>query len=415
MLQDDKMLKALETVSLGYTLGTVSVDVLMKACENYKNLVSFDDGIDYQILVSKSLFDSLNGVDPDKEVEKAIIPGQTKVIDGVMYIYSATAPGSQTPYAWHVVKKGAKTGKQICRGSKMSSTETDRSQKFINELFPKDLSSLKTINSNIGGSTGAKLVQDVKGAQYILKKNPNNNGHVRSEYLTNQLYDLMGIRVPDYELYDENGDAVLLSKFIPMCKTASMADYGKLAEGFIADTLLANWDVYKNDNCLRDPSGKNYRVDNGGALDYKAQGCKKTFDEDVLSTFNGMVKHNPDVYAKLTVADIKKQIADIKARRNEIVGFLEESGQPVLATIMSKRIANLDKILSQFRTVEEIASGKVVARKLKPAKEMYRQLTEKELKDVWDSQTGGDAYSKLTYKGALGWDLLWARKNSLML
>ena len=403
---DTKKLKALETVSLAYAMGTVSSDILIKAYEKYKNATSFDDGIDYQILVSKSLIDSLNGIEVDPEINKAIIPGTHKVIDGIMYVYSPTAPGSKQPYDWHVVKKGSKTGKPIGLGSKLTDKEVESHQKFINELFPKDLDTLKTVNVSIGGSTGAKLVQDVNGNQYVLKKNPKNNGHVKSEYLANQLYDLLGVKVPDYELYDESGDAVLLSKFIPMCKPASLSDYPKMAEGFIADVLLANWDVYQNDNCLRDPAGRIIRVDNGGSLTYRAQGGTKPFDGDILKSFNGMVQNNPSVYQYLTPDDIQKQIKSIQARKEDIVNFLKESGEDVLADIMAKRIDGLPKIMKQLQRIEDIASMPIVPRKLKSSKEMYRDLTEDELKELWKNQSGNDAYGKLSRKGDNGWELL---------
>lgn len=407
MFNEKQMLKALETVSLGYASGTVSADILIKACETYKNLVGFDDGFDYQVLVSKSLFDQINGVTPDAEISKAILPGQTKVVDGIMYIYSPTKSGSKVQYDWHVVKKGGKTKRDIGRGSKLSAKEEEEAQKFINELFPKDLSSLKTVNTSVGGSTGAKLVEDANGAQYIMKKGGNtNSGHVRAEYLTNQLYDLLGIKVPDYELYDDNGDVTLLSKFIPMCKTPTVKDYAKMAEGFIADCLLNNWDVYQNDNCLVDAAGRIIRVDNGGALDYRAQGSHKTFDDNVLKTFNSMCQYNASVYQTLTPDAINKQIEAIQKRKDDIVNFLKESGKDSLADVMEKRIDNLSKISKQLQGTQDITAIPIKPRTLKDAKEMYRDLSEEELKELWKKQSGSSAYSKMTRKGKLGWELL---------
>ena len=47
-------------------------------------------------MVSKSLFDQLNDIPQDKKIAKAIVPGQTKYANGVLYIYSATKSGSKT-------------------------------------------------------------------------------------------------------------------------------------------------------------------------------------------------------------------------------------------------------------------------------------------------------------------------------
>lgn len=242
----NKLLKALETFALAYNEGKCSVDSLIKACSNYKNKIGFVEDLDYDIKVSKSCFDYINGVEQDKEIAKAIVPGQTKVIDGVLYVYSATKTGSKTEYNWHVVRKGTKAKQAVGRSGKLTDAQIKGKQKYVNDLFPNDLSKLKVVKT-LGGSTGAQLVEDSDGNQYVLKKGTNtNSGHVKSEYLTNQLYNVMGLRTPDYELYEDNGETILLSRFIqgthaPM----GSSDYAKLAEGFMADILLANWDVYQ--------------------------------------------------------------------------------------------------------------------------------------------------------------------------
>ena len=402
-----KLYKALESIALGYSEGSVSVDVLIKACDNYKLKTDFEDDFDYQIIVAKSCFDCLNGVEPDKELNKAIMPGQTRVIDGVMYIYSPTKVGSRVEYDWHVVQRGTKTGKDVGRGSKLDSEKIDDKQKFVNSLFPKDLSSLKPTGQNIGGSTGAQLMEDVNGNKYIVKRGKNtNNGHVQSEYLTNQLYDILGLRVPDYELYDDNGEAVILSKFIPMCKTPGLKDHKAMAQGFIADCLLANWDVYQNDNCLVDPAGRIIRVDNGGCLDYRARGTKKTFDDDILGTFKSMIQYNQSVYSTLDDADIKKQIQEIRSKKDDIVAFLKESGQDAMADIIEKRIDGLSKIEKYLNANQSLTSIPILPRTLKSEDEMYRELSEEELEQIWNDAQGRNGYAKLLNKGAQGWELL---------
>jgi hypothetical protein len=409
-MKKDVLLKALQSVALGYSEGNLSVDKLIKACEVYKQKTDFEDNYDYQIMVAKSLFDSINGNIQDLDIAKAILPGQTKVVDGVMYIYSPTAPGSKQPYDWHVVKKGSKTGKEIGGGAKLSDKQAEEKQAAVNELFPLDPNSLTVVNAGIGGSTGAQLVEDAQGNRYIRKVGTNtNNGHVRSEYLTNQLYGILGLRTPDYELYEEkdaqgNDLAVLLSRFIPMAKQPTQQDYAELAKGFIVDTLLANWDVYMNDNCLKDSAGVIYRVDNGGALDYRAQGSKKPFDGDIASTFKGMVYHNPNVYQTLSNDDILAQIQDLRSKKQQIVDFLVESGEDALAIIIEERINNLkdiENILANQASIEDI---KIQPRTLNP--NMYDEFTEEELQEFFDNAQGSDAYGKLMHRGKYGWELL---------
>ena len=66
-------------------------------------------------------------------------------------------------------------------------------------------------------------------------------------------------------MYDEGqNEKVLLSTYERGLKIPTTADYKKMADGFILDVLLANWDVYRNDNCLVDAAGNIHRIDNGG-------------------------------------------------------------------------------------------------------------------------------------------------------
>ena len=111
----------------------------------------------------------------------------------------------------------------------MDNAKITAKQKYINDLFPNDLSTLKEIKT-LGGSTGAKLVEDNDGNQYVLKRGKNTNSdHVRAEYLSNQLYGVLGLRTPDYELYEDNGEAVLLSRFIQGTHVPNIRDFDKMA------------------------------------------------------------------------------------------------------------------------------------------------------------------------------------------
>ncbi len=47
----NKNRKALETIALGHSQGVVSIDVLIKACENYKFQNKIYDDFDYSVAV----------------------------------------------------------------------------------------------------------------------------------------------------------------------------------------------------------------------------------------------------------------------------------------------------------------------------------------------------------------------------
>lgn len=415
----DELTKALEVLAVGNADGYVSNDVLIKACNEYKIKKGLVDDLDYEIKVSKTLFDAINGVKPDEKICKAIVPGQTKVVDGIMYIYSATKSGSKNQYDWHVVRKGAKTNQPIGRGSKLTNQQIDAKQKFVNELFPKDLSSLKVIKQ-LNGSTHPELVEDIDGNQFVMKKSGNTNkDHVKSEYLANQLYNILGQRTPDFELYDDNGNTIVLSRFIQGAHSPHQSDWGKMAEGFISDVILANWDVYQNDNCMVDAAGRIIRCDNGGSLKYRAQGAIKTnppFNGDVLATYKSMRKYNPGISNLLTDDELVAQIDAALAKKDDIVNYLKYSGEDDLAKILGERIDNLTKIKDEItleaarkQAILQARMGKIAPRKLKSKADMYKELDDKTLEDIWKnalSNNGGNAHRALISTGSDGWDLL---------
>lgn len=398
-MDNDNLLKSLQTIAFGHSEGFVSVDKLRMACEAYKRKTNFDDGYRYQLIISKSIHDQLNGIEQDEELCKAIIPGDTKVIDGILYVWSKTKAGSQTQYAWHVANKGSVTGMNIGKGSTLTAQKIADLEKQVNELFPADLKSLKAVGA-AGGSTGAQLVDDAKGNRYILKKGTNhntNNEHVINEYLANQLYSIAGVKVPSYQLYDDNGTACLLSKFIYGARNFNSKDFSKLKDYFLIDCLFANWDAYANtDNCLIDSKGNVIHVDNGGTLNFRAHGAQKTFDGNIYDTYSAMKVHNPKIANLLTDDDLRKQIADLRKKKGDLINYLKEVGENNLAKTIEQRIDNLSDIENEIDAKNKINNRKVLPRKLKSKQEMYREFTQQELDDLWNKLKGNDGIDKVT-------------------
>lgn len=148
-----------------------------------------------------------------------------------------------------------------------------------------DLDELAVVKS-LGGSTGAELVKDSEGRLFV-RKHGKNAAHLREEALADQLYTKLGVPVPKSQLFETKTGPVKLAQFIegktlqeflasasPAKKKAALA---AAAEHFGADALLGNWDVggLNLDNLLVDAQGKVWRIDNGGALRFRAQGAPK--------------------------------------------------------------------------------------------------------------------------------------------
>lgn len=164
--------------------------------------------------------------------------------------------------------------------------------------FPsdKEVEDLKTVQS-LGGSTGAELVTDAKGNKWVRKYGGSSGGnqaeHVLNEVNADNFYRAMGINVPECKIrHTESGDPVKLAHYIEngqqlsqWWSKASDAQRDKmrkkLKEGLAADILTGNWDVIGlgADNILVDENGEPWRIDNGGALGFRAQGAKKSAEE----------------------------------------------------------------------------------------------------------------------------------------
>lgn len=402
----DELRKALDVFALRNAEGEISDAVLEKACEAYKaRSEDFADDYSYNLYVAKSVYDHIHGIDQDPEIAKAIMPGQTKVVNGVVYIWTLT-PNAKTTYDWRVYKTA--NGQPIGKGAFRSKAILAQEERQLNEMFPADPSDL-TYVQDLGGSTGAKLMKDSKGREFVVKSSKNTSrGHVAAEYYAAQVYDLLGLDTPEYEMYDDGTDLTLISPYMRGMSEPQAKDYDAMAKGFAVDAFLANWDIYQNDNCLVDAAGKVYRVDNGGTFDYRAQGANKPFNSQI--DWDGMVRYNPQIVANLTPRDFINQIDALKARKDEVLAFFDAgklASKPKVRAIIEARFKDLDRIRGQYEVELQRQQRKVAPRTLKPDAEMYREFTDDELTEIYSSVSGTSAADKLTNtNNQVGWEML---------
>jgi 2'-5' RNA ligase len=197
-------------------------------------------------------------------------------------------------------------------------------------------------------------------------KKPKTKSHGNNEALANALYEEAGVAVPEVDFHQ---DGKLYSKVV--AGQQDMADHlddqgwmDKVRRNFAVDAWLGNRDVFgmTYDNIITDGNGTPWRIDNGGALLYRAMGEKKTdFGSKVteLDTFRqgkkakifgaGMFKTqeidgaervlaiSPGQIDELVAAhNLPKSLADtLKARRAYIADYygltLPEKTQPAEA------------------------------------------------------------------------------------
>jgi len=224
--------------------------------------------------------------------------------------------------------------------------------------LPTDTAGLSTIK-NLGGSTGAVLVQDKAGAQFVMKKGAG-AVHIREEALADDLYAALGVDVPEHTLIDAPGGPVKISRFIdgtPLSKLRGAkrtAAVTRLREGFSTDAFLANHDVIglDEDNILVDKVGKVWRIDNGGVLRFRAQGKEKAgFDAYPMELWTlrdkDKNKATATLFGALTHSDIVKQSEALLAKRETVLNLVKDKE---LKSILAARLDNMQDMVNTSRT-----------------------------------------------------------------
>jgi hypothetical protein len=215
--------------------------------------------------------------------------------------------------------------------------------------FPNSFTNLQN-PENMGGTTGTKKYKNSKKGnnEWIVKRSEKGAGgwaQVQSEAMANEIYKVCGIPVPAQKLYPDAQALVLeFKRGIPLnqCKEWQKEKLKvELAKGFVVDALLANWDVIglTEDNIIVDDNGNGtpFRIDNGGSLQFRAQGERKEFGPEVkeLETMRKTTKQHKFYFGALTEDYIKGQIQKIiKPNRTAILA----ATSPELKEVMEKRI-----------------------------------------------------------------------------
>lgn len=235
--------------------------------------------------------------------------------------------------------------------------------------FPDDAENLRVIKQ-LGGSTGAELVEDSKGNRFVRKRGANAE-HLREEVLADAIYRELGVRVPEARLYDGPRGPVKLARFqegktlAEYLQGATAAQraavFDKLSEHFAADALLGNWDVLglNLDNVLVDAGGQVWRIDNGGSLRFRAMGAKKlasdwTEHTAELWTMRGV--YNTPKLAELAQAipqSVQAQFREAFGRRSiyDVARQIEKLDADAFAVAPLDIRAMLEKRLGHLRAM----------------------------------------------------------------
>src|SRR5436189_1834432 len=204
--------------------------------------------------------------------------------------------------------------------------------------------------SHLGGSTGAKLMQDkaILPNQYVFKAGASPE-HVNEELIADDLYRAMQFPHPETYLADIGGVEHRISPFVkgrnypdlgPMEK--NVADQ-RLRDQFLGDALLANWDVAggsKWPNIIIEPGTlQPLRIDPGGALRFRAQGGPKgaAFEKNAVPELQSMQKY---ATANMLPDDLQHQYGQYISP-NEVEIMKAVGHDPELEDIMGGRLGAL--------------------------------------------------------------------------
>lgn len=228
--------------------------------------------------------------------------------------------------------------------------------------LPSGKAGLETITT-LSGSTAPVLMKDPSTGQRWVVKSPGKGGegHLKSEADTDAIYRAMGVPVPTSGFvggvkmgaFLEGGETLNNWK-VGKSQSEIKAMHKEISKNFVLDAVTANWDVIgmTQDNIMIQ-NGKPFRIDNGGALAYRAQGGLKggafTHEVNELESMRNGSK-NPStakVYKSLTNKDIVNQIKEVTGNKMKI---LDQITDPDVREIMSKRIDNLKVQAAKYQS-----------------------------------------------------------------
>ncbi len=274
-----------------------------------------------------------------------VAPSGTFLIDG---------PHAESLPAEEVINCYCDRGVKIDREAYRLRPQTDE------KGFPLDPESLKVVK-NLGGTTGAMLVEDPRTGQKFVRKKGNSPEHIREEATADAIYQAAGVNVPDFKVYETPQGPVKLAKYIEdavplstflkqnsMRTKAAKSVVAQLQDGFATDALLGNWDVagLDMDNILVDKSGTAWRIDNGGSLRFRAQGAPKTAGQ-----WNGTVgeleslrsksmnAQTAKIFGTLSDDDVKAQVRKLGEKREAILAAAKDAE---LQEMLGKRLDFLE-------------------------------------------------------------------------
>lgn len=268
-------------------------------------------------------------------------------------------PGGPPKVLWQPSAAEVARAQQIATAPKAPAKKTTKPPDF-----PDSIDVLEEVRS-LGGSTGATLVRHpLTGQQYVLKRGGSAD-HLREEFAADEAYRALGVNVPKAKLYETPGGPTKLAEFID---GESLADViargnkaeldrvlGKVRKDFAADALIGNWDVIglDADNILVSRTGTVYRIDNGGAFRFRAQGGGKGtgwngYPTELFSMRDARVNRRAaEAFGTLSHNEVIAQIEALGKKRARLLRALPDDLKAVVGDRLEEmaRLSRISRVL----------------------------------------------------------------------
>lgn len=181
---------------------------------------------------------------------------------------------------------------------------------------PVDVSGWKQVGPQ-GGSNPGGVFEDSHGVRHYVKFPQRDPEQANAEKLADDIYRELDIPVKDSQLVEKNGKNGLAGKMLKDSHELGKTGCNKsqdVKDGYVADAYLASWDVFgmTYDNILHS-EGRDYRVDNGGTLFFRAQGEKKNFPADKVDELDSLI--GPGKKGALAFADLTQERIKVQAEK----------------------------------------------------------------------------------------------------
>ncbi|MBI4193437.1 MAG: HD domain-containing protein, partial [Candidatus Colwellbacteria bacterium] len=188
--------------------------------------------------------------------------------------------------------------------------ESDLNARVSVEVWDFSLKTGEQRGSNPGGEF--TVPQKSGSTRYYVKfAERGREDRLWNEQLADSLYKALGIPVPETRVVRSGVSYGHASRVLEEASEAQEGATGFL-DGFIADAFLANWDIVRMDNLLMS-RGILYRIDNGGALLFRARGERKDAFGGVVTELETMRSSYPGLTEEAIVDQaerLKKHLSD---------------------------------------------------------------------------------------------------------